>query len=371
MTQYMTLLKDNPNALGYDYWEVMETFFQAGKADELVSLAMGMISPSIGQGFGNEFAEGAAYECLENNNPQAAVKIYEKLVEAEPNRHYRYRDLASAYAAAGEHEKAIQLLREKVEIEDEPYVQVDIVSKLTELCKASGGVEGFTAEYEAKLAEKPEDPSLLYLVAVMKIAVSDLEGADTLVNQLRDRASVNAHWLKSLATAYRNAGARDRELRLLVATIEKTDPQNWWQLSESYQRLGTAYAEKGEKEKARNAFRKMGTTHILRGFSFWEKERVATTYIQHEMWDDAEALFTEIVNGLSARQWERQQAQRQLMEIKRRRDGLVGTTQLTEKTQEMNVGTQRALAQQYRQRNQLKKAVRNLRTDCDSDAGRS
>ena len=79
--------------------------------------------------------------------------------------------------------------------------------------------------------------------------------------------------------------------------------------------------------------------------------------MQHEMWDDAEALFTEIINDLSAQQWPRQQAQRQLMEIKRRRDGLVETTQLTEKTQEMNVGTQRALAQQYKQRNQLKKAV--------------
>ena len=79
--------------------------------------------------------------------------------------------------------------------------------------------------------------------------------------------------------------------------------------------------------------------------------------MQHEMWDDAEALFTEIVNGLSARQWERQQAQQQLMEIKRRRDGLAGTTRLTEKTQKMNLGTQRALAQQYMQRNQLTKAV--------------
>ena len=79
--------------------------------------------------------------------------------------------------------------------------------------------------------------------------------------------------------------------------------------------------------------------------------------MQHEMWDDAEALFTEIINDLSAQRWNREQAQRQLMEIKRRRDGLAGTTRLTEKTQEMNVGTQRALAQQYMQRNQLKKAV--------------
>ena len=290
VTQYMTLLQDNPNALGHDYWEVMETFIQAGKLDELVSLAMGMISPSIGQGFGNEFAESAAYQCLENSAPKAAAKIYEKLIEVEPNRYYRYRDLASTYAAAGEHEKAIQLLREKVKIEEEPYVQADLVLKLTELCKVSGEIEGLATEYEAKLAEKPEDPLLLYLVAAMKIAGNDLERADTLVNQLRDRVSVNAHWLKSLATAYRNAGDRDRELRLLEATIEKLNPQDWWQLAESYQRLGTAYAEKGEQEKARNAFRKMGTTHILRGFSFWEKQRVGATYMRYEMWDDGRSV---------------------------------------------------------------------------------
>ena len=71
----------------------------------------------------------------------------------------------------------------------------------------------------------------------------------------------------------------------------------------------------------------------------------------------AEVLFTEIINDLSAQQWDRQQAQQQLMEIKRRRDGLATTTRLTEKTQEMNLGTQRALAQQYMQRNQLTKAV--------------
>ena len=357
VTQYVMLLEDNPNALGHDYWEVTETFFQAGKVDELVSLAMGMISPSIGQSFGNDFAQSAARQCMENNNPKAAVEIYEKIVKVQPNQHYMYGDLASAYAAVGKPEKAIQLLREQLEAEDEPYTQVEMVSKLTELYKASGEIEELAAEYEAKLAEKPGDPALLYLVASMKITANDLEGSDMPVNQLLDLASVNAERLNSLAAAYRDAGDRDRELRLLEATIEKLDSQNWWQLSESYQKLGTAYAQKGEKDKARDAFRRMGVTRILRGGGFWEKERVATTYMQHEMWDDAEALFTEIINDLSAQQWPRQQAQQQLMEIKRRRDGLVGTIRLTEKTQKMNVGTQRALAQQHMRRNQLKKAV--------------
>ena len=357
VTQYMMLLEDNPNALGYDYWEVMETFFQAGKVDELVSIAVGMIAPSIGQNFGNEFAESAAQECMKNNNLKAAIEIYEKIVEVQPNRYYTYDELASAYAAAGEREKAIQLLREKVKTTDEPDAQVEIVSKLTELCKAAGQIEGLVMEYEAKLAEKPEDPALFYLVASMKIAANDFEGSDTLVNQLLDLVSMNVEWLSGLAAAYRNVGDQDRELRLLEATIEKLDPQDLWQLSESYQRLGTVYAQKGEKEKARNTFRKMGAARILSGFSFWDKEHVATTYMEYEMWDDAEALFTEIVNDFWVQRWKRRQAQQQLMEIKRRRDGLAGTTQLAEKTQEMDVGMQRSLAQHCMQRNQLKKAV--------------
>ena len=359
VAQYMTLLEDNPNALGHDYWEMMDTFFQAGKVDELVVLAKGMISPSIGHSFGNEFAISVAWQCMENNNPQAAAEIYKQIIEVQPNRHDLCSELASAYAAAGEREKAIQFLyKQVVKIADmSSYAQVQIVSKLAEFCKAFGEIESLTTEYETKLAEKPEAPSLLYLVAAMKIAANDLEDSDTLVNQLLDLVSINVEWLSSLATAYRNAGDRDRELRLLEATIAKIDPQNWWQLSENYRKLGTAYAQKGEKEKAQNTFRRMGAANMLGGASFWEKEQVGAIYMQHEMWDDAEALFTEIINDLSAQRWNREQAQQQLMEIKRRRDGLAGTAQLTEKTQEMNLGTQRALAQQYMRRNQLTEAV--------------
>ena len=359
VAQYMTLLEGNPNALGGDYWGMMNTFFQAGKVDELVSLAEGMISPSLGQSFGTEFAISVAWQCLKNSNPKPAAAIYEKIVEVQPHQDDLYSELASAYAAAGKREKAIQFLRKKVvKIGDmSSYAQVQVVSKLAEFCKAADQIEHLAMEYEAKLAEEPEDPSLLYLVAAMKIAANDLESSDMLVDQLLDLVSMNVEWLNSLATGYRGAGDRDRELRLLEATIAKIDPQNWWQLSEGYRKLGTAYAQKGEKEKARNTFRRMGAASALGKSSFWEKEQVGATYMQHEMWDDAEALFTEIINDFSAQRWNREQAQQQLMEIKRRRGGLAGTTRLTEKTQEMNLGTQRALAQQYMQRNQLTEAV--------------
>ena len=364
VTQYSVLLKENPNALGYNYWEVMETFFQAGNVDELVSLAKEMIVPSIGRNFGNDFARSAARQCIDNNRAEAAIELYEKIVEVQPDQYYTYRDLASAYAAAGEPEKAIQFLREKLETKNkgltqDSYAQVEIVTKLTELYKASGGIETLVAEYEAKLAEKPEDLALLYLVAAMKIAANDLEGAETLVDRLfdDDAVSVNTRWLNSLADAYRTANDRNRERRLLETAIAKMNSQDTWGLSESYQKLGTVYARQDEKEKAQDAFRKMGTLRLLQGRGFYDKEQIANTYMQHEMWDDAEGLFTEIINDFSSQQWGRQQAQRQLAEIKRRRDGSTATPRATEEVPKFNVGMQRTLAQQHAQRGEVKKAV--------------
>ena len=258
VTQYIVLLKNNPTALGHNYWELMETFFQAGKVDELVSIAKDMIAPSVGQSFVNYFAQSVAQRCIENNNAKAAVEIYKMIHEVQPNRQNTYAEIASAYSAAGEREKAIEFLRENLEsesttISQNPHLQVGIVSKLTELYKASGNIQSLLTEYEDKLAEEPGAPSLLYLVASMKIAANDLDGSDPLVNLLLDDkiVSMNAKRLSSLADAYRSAGDRNRELRLLEAATEKLDPQNSWQLSEIYRKLGAVYTQHGEKEKAK------------------------------------------------------------------------------------------------------------------------
>ncbi|MBI1928664.1 tetratricopeptide repeat protein [Candidatus Poribacteria bacterium] len=365
VTQYMILLKDNPNALGYNYWDVMETFFQAGKVVELVSLVKETISPSVGQNFGNDFAQNAAQRCLENSNPKAAAEIYEKLLSAQPNNPYMYAQLASAYAAAGDREKAIQFLRAKLDSADtaiaqNPDARVQMVLKLVELYKASGDIATLMAEYEARLAEKPDETSLIYLVATIRIASGKIEESDALVSKLIDDDTVRQiGWFNALADAYRNAGDRERELRLLEAAIQKGNPQNSWEMGQTYEKLGAAYAQKGEKEKAADVFRKMGNMRIMQygGGYVWEKRRIADTFMQYEMWDDAEAMYTEVLNDLSADQYLRQESQRRLMEIQQRRAGLSTTTKLAEKTAAMNTATQRALAQEYMNRNELAKAA--------------
>ena len=360
VTQYTTLLKDNSNVLGYQTWDVIRTFVQADRVDDLVSLAKEMITPSIGRDYGNRFAENAARECTNNNNPKAAAEIYEKLIETQPHQTYNHRYLASAYAAAGEREKAIAFLRKQLQ-PDKISSQIQMILQLAEFYKTSGALEDFIKEYEEQLTKRPDDSVLLYLTASMKIMANDLEAADTLVSELFDDSEIinmeRMGYLNNLADAYRRAGASERELHLLESTIEKLDPDAW-RFPDTCQKLGVAYSQIGEKAKAQDAFRKMGTIRMLqRGYDIWEKEGVANIYMQHEMWDDAEGIYTEIVNDLSVQSYDRDQAQQQLMTIKQRRGDFSNATSLTEKTQEMNVGTQRALAEAYMQRGETKQAI--------------
>ena len=337
--QYMVLLKDNPNVIGYNYFEVIGTFVQAEKIDELVSLTKEMMVPSIGQSFGQQFARSVAEGCVRSNNPKAAIEIYEKFIEVYPNQTGTYRDLAAAYVAAGERENAIELLRGRLGT-DSTASEVETVLELVEIYSgrlgtdstASDELENLTAEYAAKLAEKPADPALLYLVASMKVIADNLEEAKPLVNRLLKvpPTSRKLLWLDTLALEYRIAGDRDSELRLLEAAVKGVTPRNSSRLSETYQRLAMVYAHKGEKEKAQNTLRKMGALRLLRGSSY-QKEEVAKIYVQHDMLEDAEALLTDLLNDFSVQSWTRRGAEQQLKKIKRRRTFLEMKNRITSK----------------------------------------
>ena len=366
VTQYTILLRDNPNALGFNFFNVMFTFFQVGQAEAIATLAKETIRPSIGRSSSLNFAEAVARECIRFSHPEGAAEIYEKILEVAPNNTRMYAQLASAYTAAGNRDKAIQFLRTKLEANDSAILknrnaQTQVAQKLIELYKASGELDAMHAEYEGWLAENPDDTSQTYLVALIRIENGNIEEAELLVNQLLEDVSVTNHeWFNKLAEAYRTAGEREREVHLLDRAIQKLSPQDTYRKSEMYEKLGTALAKQGDKEKAADSFRKMGSMRLMAfggGMGFWEKQRIADQFMQHEMWDDAEAMYTEVINDLSAQHFLRQQAQERLMEIKRRKSGLRTTTHLGEKVGEMKVGIQRALAKQYMQRNQLSKAA--------------
>ena len=127
--QYAFLLKHSPNTLANsqfgafwcgtcsNYSGVIRPFFDADKIDEIVALTKEILGPPRRASFSRQFAIEVAEQCLESNLPREASEIYEKLV-VDTNDSYTYNQLASAYAAAGEQEKAIKFLRSKLESPD-------------------------------------------------------------------------------------------------------------------------------------------------------------------------------------------------------------------------------------------------------------
>ena len=358
VTQYVILLKENPNSLPSNYWEVMDTFFKAGEVKTLVSTVTEMLATGPRYGRNYDFARMAAEHCTRNNNAKAAVEIYEKMVERDWER--AYQQLASAYVASGQRDKAIQLLRDKLRTNN-PEIQVQVVLKMAEFKETLAEIQTLLTEYEARLPEDKINPPLDYLVAILKIVTDDIEGADPLVTKLLENmpSTMRLRWLNTLADTYRGKSDREREIQMLEAAIQNVDPQEAWQLSGTYEKLGSAYAQKGEKAASRNALRKMGTLQLMRrgGSRYWEKENIARKYMEHEMWDDAEVLLTEVINDPSVQQYYLERAQEQLMTIQQRRDGLTETPESTGKIEVANIGMQRSMAQQYMRRNQIEKAV--------------
>ena len=357
VTQYVILLKENANALLPNYYQIIETFFKAGEINTLVSLVKEMIETGARYGPNYNFARRAAEQCARKNT-KAAVEIYEKMVEV--NWENSYQQLVNAYVASGQRDKAIQLLRDKLRTEN-PEIQVQVVLKMAEFEETLDEIKSLLATYEARPPEDKINPPLDYLVATLKIVTDDVEGADPFVSKLLENipSTMRLRWLNTLAATYRGKSDSDREIRMLEAATQNVDPQEWWQLSNTYQELGKAYTGRGEKERARNALRKMGTLRLMRrgGPPYWEKENVARTYMEHEMWDDAEVLLTEVINDPSAQTYYFERAQEQLMTIKQMRDGLAPTSDLATQTEQMNIGMQRSMAQQYMRRNQVEQAI--------------
>ena len=358
VTQYVILLKENTNALLPNYYQIIDTFFKAGEVNTLVSLAKEMLGTGSRYGRNHDFAHRAAEQCTRNNNAKAAVEIYEKMVEV--NWENSYQQLVNAYVASGKRDKAIQLLRDKLRTRN-PEIQVQVVLKMAEFEETLDEIKTLLAEYEARLPEDKINPPLDYLVVTLKIVTDDIEGADPLVNKLLENmpSTMKLQWLNTLADTYRGKSDSEREIRMLETATQNVDPQELRQLSSTYEKLGKAYIGKGEKERARNALRKMGTLRLMQrgGSTYWEKENVARTYMEHEMWDDAEVLLTEVINDPSAQKYYLERAQEQLMTIQQRRDGLPETPESSGKIEVTNIGMQRSMAQQYMRRNQIEKAI--------------
>ena len=359
VVQYGILMREqNASQSTYHYYEVVRTFTEANEIDKLVELSIELIGTDKQYSSGVEFANRVASELLSNKKPKHAVKIYEKMLESST--YNVTNQLVDAYAAAGNRDKAIQLLREKLKGE-ETVAKISLITKSANFTELAEDLKTLNTKYDGMTANEKVEPVLLYLAAVTKVVTKDLKASDILVDRLledipsRDRLN----WLGTLANTYRKQSDVDREIRVLKAAIKNVDPQSHYQLSSAYNQLGTAYSKKGEKETAKSYIRKMGTIRLMRQTipQFYEKENVARTYIQFELWDEAEILLTEVLNDLSGQQYYKERAQEQLATIRVRRDGVAGTNATDQKNQSFNIHAQRTMAQQHMRRNRYPEAI--------------
>ncbi len=362
VSQYIILMKDhsNFNRIYSNYWDIMRTFFDANETEKLVSLVKELIDSDKNKNSRTiEFARRAAQQCRSQKKLVEAKEIYEKILDIDT--YDNTTSLASVYADLGDREKAITLLQDKLNIEDYVY-QVRILIHLSQYNEALDSIKTFVVKHEVKINDEQAEPSLLYLVTVGKIIIGDIQGSDTIYNKLIENITSKnrLQWLNTIADTYQKKGDVDREILTLTAATKKIDTNNTWQLSDTFRKLGNAYSKKGDKDNAKEYIQKMGTLSLMARQGAppsYEKDRVARTYMEYEMWDEAEVLLTEVMNDLNSQQYYRENAQRQLMTIQQRRGGPSTNQNTNAASKRMNIPLQRSMAQQHMRQNQIPEAI--------------
>ncbi|MDE0300360.1 MAG: tetratricopeptide repeat protein [Candidatus Poribacteria bacterium] len=323
VVQLTVLIEDNLRALGSMYYDVIRAFFDAGKVNEIVALAKKKIELSSGHDFSHTLANGVASVCLQRNQPGMAVEIYDSLFSIQP---YHFWKLLSAYTAAGDFDNASRLLWNELESGDSPLMKgqqeyTQVLYKLIEIYKATKQTDALCQKFRRRLLDNPDDIVQAYVLMQLQISTGENEDVQALLNRLlEDASSWHLGWLLNLARIYREAGNRENEIRLLERAIHKLNeiPVKFPRLSElrqAFKDLGNAYAESGDKQRAREHFRKMTTVGMVDSGRVLYLE-TADLYFRHEMWSDAEALYTETLRDLFGSQYERKVAQERLLELR-------------------------------------------------------
>ena len=344
-----------------NYYDVVRTFTEAGEIAKLVEITKEAITLESQHTRGQDFARRVAQRLTSDEKAKYAVAIYEEMMKSGTSTYPVYIDLANAYVAAGNRDKAIQLLRQKLEIEDTTH-KIGVILRSAAFSELTEDLKALSTKYDGMIEAEEVEPVLLYLTAVTKVVTKDFEVSDAIVDRLlkviptRDKLN----WLTTIANTYKEQADVDREIRILKASLIDADPVHDYQISSVYNQLGTAYAKKGEKDIAKDSIKKMGTIRLMRQSmpSYYEKDSVARIYMQHELWDEAEVLFTEIINDLSAQSYYKERAHEQLSTLKVRRSGISGTETPNKNDQTTSVYAQRSMAQQHMRRNRIPEAIK-------------
>ena len=353
--QYTYILKNNIASSQYSYYNyenIIQTFIQAGKMNNLISLAKEMVQEKQQYGSSYNFVQRVVQHFQRNNNVNAVIQIYEQMLASGNDNSYQ--NLVSAYLSTGKKEKAFEILRERLKTGPVGQ-QVQVILRLSDFNESKDELKDLATEYEEKWTVDSAEPSMLFLLSILKIVTNDLEGSDVYVNKLLQDvpSNVRSSWLNTIANTYEKKSDSDRQMRVLESIIENVDLQNTGYLSNTYADLATIYAVDGEEEKARKAIRKMGHLRLMRsgGARHYDKESVARTYINYGLFDEAEVLLVEVINDLNAQSYYRERAQEQLATLRLNRGDNVDTdNEMKDPMDDMNLALLRTQAQEQKRR---------------------
>ena len=360
VAQLTVLVEDNLRAIGSIYYDVIRAFFDAGKVNEIVALAKRKIELSAEHSFSHTFANGVASVCLQRNQPRKAAEIYESLFTIQP---HRFRELVSAYTAAGNPDTASQFLWKVLESDEFSIAQdkrgyAQVLQNLIELYKVTGQTDALREKFERRLQENSDDIVQAYVLALLRLSTGETKDVQPLLDQLlEDASAMDLYWILNLAEVYQGAGNLENAIRLLEKAIHRLNenpakPPQLGSLRQAYKDLGKAYAKRGDKQRAREYFRKMTTVGMVDSGRVFYLE-TADLYFQHEMWSDAEALYTEFLRDLFGSQHKQQQAQKRLLKL---REHMGDSNMAPQSREKMNPHVLRALANQHMKQEQLHKA---------------
>ena len=210
------------------------------------------------------------------------------------------------------------------------------------------------------------DTLQIYLVTLIRLSDDDIEGAEPLVNQLiEDVSATDFWWFEYLADLYRTAGDHEREVYVLDRAIQKlrlhpSNLQSPHQLLQAYEKLVTACVKSGDTVRAKEYIKKKKTMSLVESGvgSFFH---IANLYRQYEMWGEAGATYTKVLDRLSNGQYVRQQTERYLIEINSRKSESKTDVASIEKLGKIDLGMRRALAKHYKDRGKLNEAIEHFK----------
>ena len=304
-------------------YAIVQTFREAGELEKLVEITKKAISFESQHTNRYEFPRMVALRLTGEKKQIYTIEIFKEMMKSSNNTYPVILKLVELYVVSGYRDKAIQLLRQKLEIEDTTN-KIYIIRESATFTELTEDLKALSTKYDRMIEAEDVEPVLLYLNAVTKIVTKDIEGSDAIVDRLLKVIPIGdkLSWLTTIANVYKEQAEVDREIRIRKASLIDADPvDNDSEISTIYNQLGAAYAKKGEKDIAKDYIKKMGTIRLLWFIlpSNLEKERVARIYLQHELFDEAEVLLSEIINDFFVQSLIKAKAQELLSTLEYRR----------------------------------------------------